>query len=56
MFTGLVQGTGTVAESRTAAWTVEGASALDLVEGGSVAVNGVCLTATAVRGRAFGRT
>ncbi len=47
MFTGLVQSTGSVAALTEGRLEVEGA-ALELDEGGSVAVNGVCLTATAV--------
>ncbi len=48
MFTGLVQTTGTVAartRGTAGRWT---APPLELAEGDSVAVNGVCLTATAV--------
>ena len=54
MFTGLVQTTGkvtSVADGRLALDTPE---ALGLSEGDSVAVNGVCLTATGIEGTAFG--
>ena len=47
VFTGLVQTTGTVAAIDGGHLRVE-APGLDLAEGDSVAVNGVCLTATAV--------
>ena len=49
MFTGLVQTTGTVASLADGRLEVGGARPLELEEGDSVAVNGVCLTATAVR-------
>ena len=45
MFTGLVQTTGTVASPGE---RLSVRAALDLAPGDSVAVNGVCLTATAV--------
>ena len=57
MFTGLIQDLGTVeAVDRTdrgARLRVRGGPVHDLAEGGSIAVNGVCLTATAVNGGAF---
>jgi riboflavin synthase len=57
MFTGLVQGTGSVAalerESGGARLRVRSELAAELSEGDSVAVNGVCVTATAVDGSAF---
>jgi riboflavin synthase len=57
VFTGLIQELGTVDEvERTDAGArlrVRGAVARDLREGDSVAVNGVCLTATGVNGGAF---
>ncbi len=52
MFTGLVQTVGTVASLADGRLEVGGAG-LELEEGGSVAVNGVCLTATAVRPEGF---
>jgi riboflavin synthase len=56
MFTGLIQELGTIeAVERTDGGTrlrVRGAVS-DLEEGGSIAVNGVCLTATAVDGGVF---
>src|SRR3954471_9721790 len=58
MFTGLVEDLGTVvAVDRTAdgaALTVESPLARQLGEGDSVAVNGVCLTATGICGDRFG--
>ena len=48
MFTGLVQTTGTVAALDSGRLTVDAAHPLDLSEGGSVAVSGVCLTAASV--------
>jgi riboflavin synthase len=52
VFTGLIQGLGRVANARRSddgvRLTVETTLAQDLSEGDSVAVNGVCLTATAV--------
>jgi riboflavin synthase len=57
MFTGLVQGLGTVARTdrseRGARLTVETELAGELSEGDSVAVNGVCLTATEVADGSF---
>ena len=53
MFTGLVQTTGTVAALRDGRLTVHAGRPLELGEGGSVAVNGVCLTATAVSNGGF---
>lgn len=53
MFTGLVQMQGTIAQAEPRRFAVQAAGELDLDEGGSVAVNGVCLTATAVNGRGF---
>ena len=52
MFTGLVQATGTVASLADGRLEVGGAG-LALEEGGSVAVSGVCLTATAVSPEGF---
>ncbi|MDX6686451.1 MAG: riboflavin synthase [Baekduia sp.] len=58
MFTGLVEDLGTVvAVDRTgggAVLTVESRLADQIGEGDSVAVNGVCLTATAIAGQRFG--
>jgi riboflavin synthase len=51
MFTGLVQGTGTVVS--LAAGTLRVEAPLELSEGDSVAINGVCLTATAVSDGGF---
>jgi len=51
MFTGLVQRTGTVVSLAGGRLTIE--APLDLAEGDSVAVNGVCLTATQVDGAGF---
>lgn len=57
MFTGLVQELGTVEELENVAdgvrLTVAASLTEDLAEGGSVAVNGVCLTATAVHDHRF---
>jgi riboflavin synthase len=57
MFTGLVQNAGRVARversSQGARLTIETPLAAELGEGDSVAVNGICLTATAVREGAF---
>ena len=53
MFTGLVQTTGTVTAFESGRLAVDCARPLDLSEGGSVAVSGVCLTATAVHERGF---
>jgi riboflavin synthase len=58
MFTGLVEDLGTVvAVDRTgdgAVLTVESRLAGQVAEGDSVAVNGVCLTATGISGQRFG--
>ncbi|MDQ3934270.1 MAG: riboflavin synthase [Actinomycetota bacterium] len=53
MFTGLVQATGTVAGTGGGRISVRLEPAPRLAEGDSVAVNGVCLTATAVNGGGF---
>ncbi len=57
VFTGLVQELGTVEELEDVGGgvrlTVAASLTEDLAEGGSVAVNGVCLTATAVRDHRF---
>jgi riboflavin synthase len=57
VFTGLIQSLGRIADvARTddgARLTVDSALATELAEGDSVAVNGVCLTATAVTQSAF---
>ena len=57
MFTGLVADLGTVADVETTGdgvrLRVESALAAELSEGDSVAVNGVCLTATAIGGEGF---
>ncbi|MBA3305272.1 MAG: riboflavin synthase [Thermoleophilaceae bacterium] len=53
MFTGLVQTTGTVTAFESGRLSVFAGPALELSAGGSVAVSGVCLTATAVRKRSF---
>ena len=50
MFTGLVQGTGTVAALAEGRLSVTTEAPLELAEGDSVAVNGVCLTASGVDG------
>jgi riboflavin synthase len=49
MFTGLVQTTGTIGSIEGGRLSVRAAASLDLAEGDSVAVNGVCLTASAIR-------
>jgi riboflavin synthase len=58
MFTGLVQDLGTVVAvdvtGAGAVLTVESPLAGDVAEGDSVAVNGVCLTATGICGQRFG--
>ena len=58
LFTGLVQGVGTLDSVESTPdgvrLTVRSHLARELREGDSVAVNGVCLTATAVNGEAFG--
>jgi riboflavin synthase len=51
MFTGLVESTGTIAARTEGRLTVR--AALELAPGDSVAVNGVCLTATAVADGSF---
>jgi riboflavin synthase len=48
MFTGLVRATGTIAALGNGRMTVRSELVLDLAAGDSVAVNGVCLTATRV--------
>jgi riboflavin synthase len=53
VFTGLVQTMGTVSASDCGRLTVETERPLDLTEGGSVAVSGVCLTATRVGDSGF---
>lgn len=53
MFTGLVQTTGTVTAFREGRLAVEAGHPLELEEGGSVAVSGVCLTATEIDGPRF---
>lgn len=57
MFTGLIQDLGTLEEleqsENGARLRVSAALAADLREGDSIAVNGVCLTATAVRDHSF---
>ena len=50
MFTGLVQTTATVTSIEGGRLALETADPLELAEGDSVAVNGVCLTATGVDG------
>jgi riboflavin synthase len=58
MFTGLVADLGTVAEVHSTAdgvrLAIESPLALELAEGDSVAVNGVCLTAVGLCGDRFG--
>ena len=51
MFTGLIQGTAKLAARERSRLRLE--ASLDLRDGDSVAVNGVCLTATAVDARGF---
>src|SRR4051794_9484745 len=53
MFTGLVKALGTVAAVDGGRLRVESAEPLGLGEGDSIAVDGVCLTATAVEDGAF---
>src|SRR3954465_7782120 len=53
MFTGLVQDLGTVDSQADGRLRVRSALAADLALGDSVAVNGVCLTATEVDGDVF---
>ncbi|HET6508570.1 MAG TPA: riboflavin synthase [Baekduia sp.] len=58
MFTGLVEDLGTIVsvdrDGDGAVLTVESRLAPQIGEGDSVAVNGVCLTATGIRGERFG--
>lgn len=53
MFTGLVQSTGTITAFDSGRLSVDAGHPLELSEGGSVAVSGVCLTATTVGERGF---
>jgi riboflavin synthase len=53
VFTGLVHSTGTLASSTGARLRVETALAGELAAGDSVAVNGVCLTVTAIEDASF---
>jgi riboflavin synthase len=53
VFTGLVQSTGTVAALRDGRLAVDAELAAQLAVGDSIAVNGVCLTATAVSAEGF---
>jgi riboflavin synthase len=53
VFTGLVQELGTVAALEGGVLAVDAALSRELAEGDSVAVNGVCLTATAVGDGSF---
>ncbi|HVB78213.1 MAG TPA: riboflavin synthase [Candidatus Nitrosotalea sp.] len=53
MFTGIVSGTGTVRSLRGASLVVDSASDLALALGSSVAVNGVCLTVSALPAGGF---
>ena len=53
MFTGLVQTTAEVASLEGGRLELRTASPLELSEGDSVAVNGACLTATAIGGTSF---
>jgi riboflavin synthase len=53
VFTGLVEDLGTVEETENGRLRVRTRLAAELAEGDSVAVNGVCLTATAVQNGAF---
>ena len=53
MFTGLVAALGTVREGGSRMKIEAGELAAELAEGDSVAVNGVCLTATAITGGVF---
>ena len=54
MFTGLIQAKGTVASLGGGRLEIETGGSLELRGGDSVAVNGVCLTATRVSGSGFG--
>jgi riboflavin synthase len=53
MFTGLVQGTGTIDSLAEGRLSVRTGAPLGLAEGDSVAVNGVCLTATGIENGRF---
>ncbi len=57
MFTGLIADLGSVSalerDAQGATLTIDTSLAAQLAEGDSIAVNGVCLTATEVRGEAF---
>lgn len=58
MFTGIIQGKGTIFETRPAGGGLvvgveAGFEISDPMEGESIAVNGVCLTAKGIRGRRF---
>ena len=53
MFTGLVQSSGTVTAFDDGRLVVDTAQPLELSPGGSVAVSGVCLTATRIAGQGF---
>jgi riboflavin synthase len=57
MFTGLIAGLGSVesvdADGAGATLTIASPLAAELHEGDSIAVNGVCLTATEIRGQSF---
>ncbi len=53
MFTGLVQTTAEVASLEGGRLELRTDSPLELSEGDSVAVNGACLTATAIGGTSF---
>ena len=53
MFTGLVQATGTIVSLRDGRLAVRAEPPLELAPGDSVAVSGVCLTATEVDGDSF---
>ena len=53
MFTGLVHSTATVTSIEGGRLLLDTAEPLELAEGDSVAVNGVCLTATGIDGAAF---
>jgi riboflavin synthase len=53
MFTGLVQQAGTLASLESGRLRIDAAELEGLAEGDSVAVNGVCLTATSVGGGGF---
>ena len=53
MFTGLVETTGTIASVEGGRLSVRLEPPLDVAEGDSVAINGVCLTATRTNGTGF---